>query len=93
MRSDTNKCRRDHRGAEDVELGKCFFELGIAAGDSRDDGGRGRFFPLAPEAHIIPGHMPPDFWFWNYTYYPAKNVRGIRSLLSLLRHDNSKNNS
>ncbi|XP_003743088.1 glycoprotein-N-acetylgalactosamine 3-beta-galactosyltransferase 1 [Galendromus occidentalis] len=73
LRNENTKCRRDHKGAEDVELGKCFYDLGIAAGDSRDEGGRGRFFPLAPEAHIIPGHMPPDFWFWNYTYYPAKN--------------------
>lgn len=64
------KCREDGRGSEDVEIGKCLQNVGVAAGDTRDGMGRGRFFPLVPETHLIPGQMPKDFWFWSYAYYP-----------------------
>ncbi|XP_029836768.3 glycoprotein-N-acetylgalactosamine 3-beta-galactosyltransferase 1 [Ixodes scapularis] len=67
---DPKKCRADGRGAEDVEMGKCLENLGVDAGDTRDAMGRGRFFPLVPESHLIPGQMPKDFWFWTYAYYP-----------------------
>lgn len=69
----SSKCRHDGKGAEDVELGKCMEYIGVSAGDSRDQEGRGRFFPLAPESHLIPGHIPSNFWFWNYTYYPMQD--------------------
>ncbi|XP_065310658.1 glycoprotein-N-acetylgalactosamine 3-beta-galactosyltransferase 1-like isoform X2 [Dermacentor albipictus] len=65
-------CRADAGGAEDVEMGRCLQRLGVAAGDSRDAAGRGRFFPLVPESHLIPGQMPKDFWLWSYAYYPIK---------------------
>ncbi|XP_077553769.1 glycoprotein-N-acetylgalactosamine 3-beta-galactosyltransferase 1-like isoform X2 [Haemaphysalis longicornis] len=65
-------CRADGGGAEDVEMGRCLQRLGVAAGDTRDSAGRGRFFPLVPESHLIPGQMPKDFWLWSYTYYPLK---------------------
>ncbi|XP_077513218.1 glycoprotein-N-acetylgalactosamine 3-beta-galactosyltransferase 1-like isoform X4 [Amblyomma americanum] len=65
-------CRADGGGAEDVEMGRCLQKLGVAAGDTRDAAGRGRFFPLVPESHLIPGQMPVDFWLWSYAYYPIK---------------------
>lgn len=71
---DPKKCRADGRGAEDVEMGKCLENLGVDAGDTRDAMGRGRFFPLVPESHLIPGQMPKDFWFWTYAYYPFQEV-------------------
>ena len=43
---DSSKCRQDGRGAEDVEMGKCLANAGVAAGDSRDELGRDTFMPF-----------------------------------------------
>uniref|UniRef100_A0A146LDU9 Glycoprotein-N-acetylgalactosamine 3-beta-galactosyltransferase 1 n=2 Tax=Lygus hesperus TaxID=30085 RepID=A0A146LDU9_LYGHE len=68
---DPKKCRSDPRGAEDVEMGKCMENVKVLAMDTRDSLGRGRFFPFVPEHHLIPGHSPPDFWYWKWIYYPS----------------------
>ena len=62
-------CQIDDEGAEDVEMGKCMMNLGVEAGDSRDDEGKKRFMPFVPEHHIIPGHIKNDSWYWGYDYY------------------------
>ena len=41
-----SKCRQDGAGAEDVEMGKCLANAGVAAGDSRDELGRDTFMPF-----------------------------------------------
>merc|ERR1719188_788604 len=37
-----------------------------------DSLGRGRFFPFVPEHHLIAGHMPDDFWYKKYVFYPVQ---------------------
>ncbi|BES96337.1 core 1 UDP-galactose n-acetylgalactosamine-alpha-r beta 1,3 [Nesidiocoris tenuis] len=68
---DPKKCRPDAKGNEDVEMGKCMANVNVQAMDTRDSLGRGRFFPFVPEHHLIPGHSPPDFWYWKWVYYPS----------------------
>jgi glycoprotein-N-acetylgalactosamine 3-beta-galactosyltransferase len=66
------KCRQDEGGDEDVEIGKCLENVNVIAGDSRDSYGRGRFFPLMPEFHLIPGLVEKNLWYWKFIYYDAK---------------------
>ncbi|XP_046455009.1 glycoprotein-N-acetylgalactosamine 3-beta-galactosyltransferase 1-like [Daphnia pulex] len=64
------KCRHDHEGAEDAEMGKCMENLNVSTMDTRDSKGRGRFFPFVPEQHYFPGKITPTYWYWNNIYYP-----------------------
>jgi len=84
-------CRSDGGGAEDVEMGKCMENLGVRAGDSRDSLGRGRFFPFVPEHHLIAGHMPDDFWYKKYVYYPVEEGMGCCSDSAISFHYVSPN--
>lgn len=68
----SGKCRQDGGGAEDVEIGKCLANAGVAAGDSRDELGRDTFMPFVPEHHLIPGHIPKSMWYWSYIFYPSE---------------------
>ncbi|XP_043218919.1 glycoprotein-N-acetylgalactosamine 3-beta-galactosyltransferase 1-like isoform X2 [Amphibalanus amphitrite] len=67
---DPKKCRKDHGGAEDAEMGKCMEKLNVTAGDSRDAQGRYRFFPFTPESHLVAEKFPKNFWYWKYVFYP-----------------------
>ncbi|XP_047737095.1 glycoprotein-N-acetylgalactosamine 3-beta-galactosyltransferase 1-like [Hyalella azteca] len=78
----SKKCRdTDDTSAEDVEIGKCLTRVGVLAGDSRDERGRGRFFPYPPSHHLVPGPLKKQKWYWDYTYYPAQ-MNKEESLLS-----------
>jgi len=72
---DSRRCLHDDAGVEDVELGQCLASVGVAAADSRDDHGRERFHPFTPDLHLIRGRVPRDNWYWEYNYYPAREVR------------------
>merc|ERR1711915_635687 len=65
--ADKSNCRQDNGGAEDVEMGKCMENLGVKAGDSRDEYGQKRFFPFTPENHLLPGKYPQ--WYLEYIFY------------------------
>ena len=67
-------CRKDGKGAEDAEMGKCMQNLNVPAGDTRDAMGRGRFLPLAPNYHLIPKIMDKKFWLWTSSYYKFEVV-------------------
>lgn len=69
---DSKKCKSKEfvGGAEDVEIGKCFENAGVVAGDSRDEQHRNRFHPFQPEAHLSPDGLPTNFWYWSYIFYP-----------------------
>jgi glycoprotein-N-acetylgalactosamine 3-beta-galactosyltransferase len=59
-------------GPEDVLMGKCLESVGVQAGDTRDELGRWRFHPFAPQYHLVPHDK--HFWFYDYAYYPVKEV-------------------
>jgi len=82
---DVRHCRRDDFGVEDVEMGQCLASVGVAAADSRDEHGRERFHPFTPDLHLIRGRVPQDNWYWEYNYYPAREVCVVGRLRPLNR--------
>ncbi|XP_035703860.1 glycoprotein-N-acetylgalactosamine 3-beta-galactosyltransferase 1 isoform X3 [Folsomia candida] len=63
-------CKQGNDGIEDVELvtGACLRNLNVTLGDSRDESGKHRFFPLRVIDHINPGRITKFRydWFWEY---------------------------
>ena len=68
-------CRRDHKAAEDVEMGKCLSNLNVSAMDTRDSKGRGRFFPFTPDKHLFSQFGMDKNKFFSTFYYPVKEVQ------------------
>lgn len=79
--TDPKKCRQDHGGAEDVEMGRCLHNVGVIPGDSRDSQDRGRFFVFSPEAHLFPS-SDKSFWYWKNMYYNTTDVSTFRNMLN-----------
>ena len=67
-------CRRNDGGAEDLEIGQCLMNVGVTAGDSRDEKGIETFHPFIPEHHAVPNVLPHDMWYFQYNFYPTKQV-------------------
>lgn len=68
-------CKSGKGGSEDKELGYCLQNVGVVAGDSRDDQNRGRFFPSGPNGHIKPKEK--SHWYWRYIFYATEDVSNI----------------
>lgn len=69
---DDYKCWNGTEGNEDVEIGKCLENVGVLAGDSRDDHERHRFLPFPPDGLIR--NLFGETWLDNATFYEIKKV-------------------
>jgi Fringe-like len=72
---DDYKCWNGTEGNEDVEIGKCLSNVGVLAGDSRDELKRARFLPFPPDGLIM--NLFGDTWLDNATFYEIKKVKKI----------------
>lgn len=70
--NDDYKCWNGTEGTEDVEIGKCLENVGVLAGDSRDDLNRARFLPFPPDGLIR--NLFGESWLDNATFYEIKKV-------------------
>lgn len=62
-----------HTFADDTELGVSLAKMNVTVEDTRDEEGRERFFPLGiANERTISRAKEPGHWFWNYSYYPAR---------------------
>ena len=71
-------CNSGTSGAEDIEMGECLENVKVVAGDSRDEYGRGRFFPFMPEDHLKPSQTE-HLWYWKYINYKTGEVCGFKN--------------
>ncbi|XP_016976938.1 glycoprotein-N-acetylgalactosamine 3-beta-galactosyltransferase 1 [Drosophila rhopaloa] len=71
--NDSTKCRQEDNSAEDLEMGKCLFNLGVKAGDSRDGQFRNRFYPVGPFESLLSGYTGMDFWLYKYAFYQPRS--------------------
>lgn len=69
---DGYKCWNGTEGNEDVEIGKCLANVGVLAGDSRDDLQQARFLPFPPDGLIR--NLFGESWLDNATFYEIKKV-------------------
>ncbi|TDG48499.1 hypothetical protein AWZ03_005043 [Drosophila navojoa] len=53
--------------SEDRQIGYCLLNVGVTAGDSRDEHGRERFLPLHPR-HLMPS-IQNGTWLTTYSYF------------------------
>ncbi|KAI8119306.1 Glycoprotein-N-acetylgalactosamine 3-beta-galactosyltransferase 1 [Lucilia cuprina] len=77
-------CRQTPGGSEDKEMGTCLQNVGVVAGDSRDELKRGRFFPTSLYSHIIP--KPKSSWYWRYIFYATEDGLNCCSDYSISFH-------
>lgn len=67
------KCWNGTEGNEDVEIGKCLANVGVLAGDSRDELNRSRFLPFPVDGLIL--NLFGKNWLDEATFYEIKKVK------------------
>lgn len=65
-------CRQSNGGSEDKEMGICLQNVGVVAGDSRDELKHGTFFPSSIHRHLMP--RDKSYWYWRYVFYNTEEV-------------------
>lgn len=73
--TDHSKCSPDSFGIEDWEMGLCLEAINVTVGDTRDDIGRERFFPITLD-FLIDEEKNRDekFWYFSMSRYQHKTM-------------------
>lgn len=73
-----DQCLSQNTGAEDYEMGRCLRAVNVTIGDSRDEYGRERFFPLTLD-YMLDINRDDSFWYYSLAYYKHENVSIIKN--------------
>lgn len=73
MKSNSTLCKHSEGSNEDVKIGKCLERLNVIAGDSRDERGFARFFPLSLISYLTKGEKE-IVWYEKYRYHQTEKV-------------------
>ncbi|XP_063709751.1 glycoprotein-N-acetylgalactosamine 3-beta-galactosyltransferase 1-like [Culicoides brevitarsis] len=67
---DTEKCSQIDGGAEDAEIGHCLYNVAnVTFGDTRDEFGKERFFPVSLQWLVNDKPADLKFWYWSSAEY------------------------
>lgn len=72
-KSNSTLCKYNEGSNEDVKIGKCLEKLNVIAGDSRDERGYPRFFPLNLISYLTKSDKY-IVWYEKYRYHQTEKV-------------------
>lgn len=70
-----NKCSQENVGVEDLEIGRCLEGINVTVGDTRDELGRERFFPITLD-FLLDAEKNHDetYWYFSMSKYEHKTT-------------------